>query len=104
MKSRVNVLRFFKWVYVTVWQSLRLVAFICLSIFSFLVALVLYVAGNAPDQPLPEPDGRPGIVCGRMANVTVEISRRYVIFWPEYEGKSSWEDGFFLIKKGVIQI
>jgi len=100
MKSRVDVLRFFKWLYVTVWQLLRLVTLICLSMFFSLVALVLYVAGNAPDQPLPEPDGRPGIVCGKMANAIVEISRRYVIFWPEYEGKSSWEEGFFYNKKG----
>ncbi len=40
------------------------------------------------------------LACGKLSGTVFEISRAYMFFWPEYEGKSSWEKGFINNKKG----
>jgi len=40
------------------------------------------------------------MVCGKLNGHVIEVSRKYSAFWPEYEGKSSWEKGFIHNKKG----
>jgi hypothetical protein len=40
------------------------------------------------------------MVCGKLSGHVIEVSREYFAFWPEYEGKSSWEKGFTNNKKG----
>lgn len=40
------------------------------------------------------------MVCGKLNGHVIEVSRKYSAFWPEYEGKSSWEQGFINNKKG----
>lgn len=40
------------------------------------------------------------MVCGKLNGHVIEVSREYFAFWPEYEGKSSWEKGFTNNKKG----
>jgi hypothetical protein len=40
------------------------------------------------------------VVCGKLNGHVIEVSRDYFAFWPEYEGKSSWEKGFIHNKKG----
>ena len=40
------------------------------------------------------------LACGKLSGTVFEISKAYMFFWPEYEGKSSWEKGFINNKKG----
>lgn len=40
------------------------------------------------------------LACGMLSGTVFEVSRAYIYFWPEYEGKSSWEKGFENNKKG----
>lgn len=40
------------------------------------------------------------MVCGKLNGHVIEVSRKYIVFWPEYEGKSSWEKGFIHNKEG----
>ncbi|MCX2898530.1 hypothetical protein [Pseudomonas mandelii] len=40
------------------------------------------------------------MVCGKLNGHVIEFSRDYSMFWPEYEGKSSWEKGFMNNKQG----
>lgn len=40
------------------------------------------------------------MVCGKLNGHVIKVSRKYSAFWPEYEGKSSWENGFIHNKKG----
>jgi hypothetical protein len=40
------------------------------------------------------------LVCGKLNGHIIEFSRDYSMFWPEYEGKSSWEKGFTDNKQG----
>lgn len=42
----------------------------------------------------------PKMVCGRLSDRVIELSDEYLYFWPEYEGKSSWEPGFIDNEKG----
>lgn len=39
-------------------------------------------------------------VCGRISGEVYKFSRLYFPFWPEYEGKSSFDPGFIYNKKG----
>ena len=39
-------------------------------------------------------------VCGKISGYVLRYPRDYVSYWPEYEGKSSWEVGFNENKKG----
>ncbi|CAI8887862.1 DUF3485 domain-containing protein [Pseudomonas sp. IT-P253] len=40
------------------------------------------------------------MVCGKLNGHVIEVSRKYSAFWPEYEGESSWGQGFIHNKKG----
>ncbi|MDZ5436300.1 hypothetical protein T3H00_26995 [Pseudomonas fluorescens] len=40
------------------------------------------------------------MACGKLNGHVIEVPRKYIAFWPEYEGKSSWEKGFIHNKKG----
>lgn len=81
------------------------VALVYIYIWSVLVRLVLgYVVSGF--QPLWSVDGKLphertyALACGKLSGTVFEISRAYMFFWPEYEGKSSWEKGFIHNKKG----
>lgn len=82
-----------------------LFAFIYLYVWSALVKSVLVVAASSvhwfwiidDKQPHESTYAR---ACGKLSGTVVEISRAYMFFWPEYEGKSSWEKGFGDNKKG----
>ncbi|WP_230831512.1 hypothetical protein [Yersinia mollaretii] len=45
-------------------------------------------------------DNRPGFVCGKFNGHVMEVPDSYIIYWAEYEGKSSWTPGFTKNKKG----
>lgn len=80
-------------------------AFIYLYVWSALVKSVLVVAASSfhwfwiidDKQPHERTYAR---ACGKLSGTVFEISRAYMFFWPEYEGKSSWEKGFTDNKKG----
>ncbi|MCU1721026.1 hypothetical protein [Pseudomonas sp. 5P_5.1_Bac1] len=38
--------------------------------------------------------------CGKISGYVLRYPKAYVKYWPEYEGKSSWEPGFIHNKKG----
>lgn len=66
-----------------------------LSVVWLLVAIVITPAWAPKKLKTPNP-----MVCGKISGVVYELPRKYVIYWPEYEGKSSWEPGFTNNKKG----
>ncbi len=51
-------------------------------------------------SPLSLADNRPGFVCGKFNGHVMEVPNSYIIYWAEYEGKSSFEPGFSKNKKG----
>lgn len=66
-----------------------------LSVVWLLVAIVITPTWAPKKLKTPNP-----MVCGKISGVVYELPRKYVIYWPEYEGKSSWEPGFTNNKKG----
>ena len=50
--------------------------------------------------PLTSAENRPGFVCGKFNGHVMEVPKEYIIYWAEYEGKSSWTPGFTKNKKG----
>ncbi|CNF58843.1 Uncharacterised protein [Yersinia enterocolitica] len=51
-------------------------------------------------SPLTFAENRPGFVCGKFNGHVMEVPKEYIIYWAEYEGKSSWTPGFTKNKKG----
>ena len=51
-------------------------------------------------SPLTSAENRPGFVCGKFNGHVMEVPKKYIIYWAEYEGKSSWTPGFTKNKKG----
>lgn len=66
-----------------------------LSVVWLLVTIVITPTWAPKKLTTPNP-----MVCGKISGVVYELPRKYVIYWPEYEGKSSWEPGFTNNKKG----
>lgn len=75
------------------WGFSRLL--LLLSVVWLLVAIVITPTWAPKKLKTPNP-----MVCGKISGVVYELPRKYVIYWPEYEGKSSWEPGFTNNKKG----
>jgi len=80
-----------------VWGALRICSgvIVVVLVFSFVVAIVTSRSWEAVTRAEVDP-----LVCGAMSGIVYEFPRNYVIYWPEYEGKSSWEVGFTENKKG----
>lgn len=83
----------FKWS----WNFLRLIALflIVLAGACHVMAVVDVVRAPAPVRYFPDP-----YVCGQISGYVLRFSKKYVPYWAEYEGKSSWEPGFTKNKKG----
>ncbi|WP_416468019.1 hypothetical protein [Pseudomonas sp. LFS044] len=80
-----------------VWGALRIVSgVVVVALASY---FVLTVVISKPWETVERVPVDPK-VCGRMSGVVYEFLRGYVVYWPEYEGKSSWEVGFIENKKG----
>jgi hypothetical protein len=104
---RVNVvwcqrLRRVFWMF---WQASRGMAAIVLMCLVAALAVVVFTAWSqmnetAQSETDSSAGNRPGWVCGKISGTVIEVPRREVLFWPEYEGKSSWEKGFTENKKG----
>lgn len=75
------------------WGSSKLL--LLLSVVWLLVSIVIAPTWAPKKLTTPNP-----MVCGKVSGVVYELPRRYVIYWPEDEGKSSWEPVFINIKKG----
>ncbi|MFW5393764.1 hypothetical protein V1951_21045 [Yersinia sp. 2544 StPb PI] len=67
----------------------RLRYFVTLLIMAFLLM-----------SPLSFAENRSGFVCGKFNGHVMEVPKEYIIYWAEYEGKSSWTPGFTKNKKG----
>lgn len=98
-------LRFFAKLCIAIWQVVRGAAAILLMIFlvPLMVAIFFHVFGtkNLTDVAVRNSStDSPSMVCGKLSGVVIEVPRKYVMFWPEYEGKNSWEKGFTDNKKG----
>lgn len=78
------------------WQSLRVCAALLLCLWGVCFYLVL---DNSIRSDLPKFEDNK-YICGKMAGVTYEFLSDYAVFWPEYEGRSSWEVGFIHNKRG----
>lgn len=80
-----------------VWQLLRLVAVLLVFLWGWLfLKLVFEWAASQPAVPgFYDP-----YACGKISGHVLRYPKAYVKFWPEYEGKSSWEPGFIHNKKG----
>jgi hypothetical protein len=95
--------RFFFLLLSAAWQALRGGAALLLLIFltPLMIAICYGVFGH---EHSPEKDAiahtRSNSVCGKLSGTIIEVSRKYILLWPEYEGRSSWEKGFTKNKKG----
>ncbi len=85
------IMPFMALVYTYIWTVLiKWIVLIAGYFFSWL----LIVDGKQPHERAY------ALACGKLSGTVFEISRAYMFFWPEYEGKSSWEKGFTNNKKG----
>jgi len=95
--------RFFFSLLVTAWQFLRGRNAILLLIFltPLMIAIIYGVFGteHSPKKDVITPVDSTK-VCGKLSGTVIEVPRKYILLWPEYEGKSSWEKGFTKNKKG----
>lgn len=73
------------WSVVIKWLSLLI---------GYLISRLLVFDASLPNEIAYE------LACGRLGGHAFEFSTAYIFFWPEYEGKSSWEKGFINNKKG----
>ena len=64
----------------------------------YLIALLIMLLLMMP--PFASAENRPGFVCGKFNGHVMEVPKEYIIYWAEYEGKSSWTPGFTKNKKG----
>ncbi|CRY81014.1 Uncharacterised protein [Yersinia intermedia] len=64
----------------------------------YLIALLIMLLLMMP--PFASAENRPGFVCGKINGHVMEVPKEYIIYWAEYEGKSSWTPGFTKNKKG----
>lgn len=105
MKSNIKKLRHcFSIFYIGIWQLLRVVAVGLLLIF-YVPALFFLMSGYYSSKEDAErykyyPPQNPDVVCGMISGRVLEVPRKYIMLWPEYEGKSSWDKDSFLNKKG----
>ncbi|HDS1736227.1 hypothetical protein [Pseudomonas sp. BP8] len=83
--------------YAVSWGVLRIFSFVLLSIYGVVIALGIW--HGEPWVPREKAEVDP-IVCGRMSGVVYQFPRLYFPFWPEYEGKSSFDPDFGSNKKG----
>lgn len=90
--------------YIAVWQLLRGGAAILLLVCYAIPLIVAYYGSFSTEDIKNTSEVRqetdPRMVCGMISNTIIEVPREYIVFWPEYEGKSSWEKGFTSNIKG----
>lgn len=79
------------------WNALRICAALLLSIYLIPVINGLYEseAWRPRERLFIDP-----IVCGKIAGQVYEFPRVYFPFWPDYEGRSSFDSGFAENKQG----
>ena len=79
------------------WQLLRVFAIVLVVLWGYVfVKMIIGWAVSPPAVPVfYDP-----YVCGKISGYVLRYPRKYVMYWPEYEGKSSWEPGFINNKKG----
>ena len=93
----MNIKRLFYCLYVLVWSSLRVCTAVLLLV--PVLAVIDMVWQGEPWNRRERITADP-IVCGKISGVVYEFPRSYFPFWPEYEGKSSFDSGFVNNKKG----
>ncbi|CRY67360.1 hypothetical protein [Yersinia pekkanenii] len=64
----------------------------------YLITLLIMFLLMMP--PFASAENRPGFVCGKFNGHVMEVPDSYIIYWAEYEGKSSGTPGFTKNKKG----
>lgn len=79
------------------WQLSRffcaITLFAALAYFIFLIINTSKTTSNIEEHPTES-------ICGRLADKTLVIPRKYVAFWAEYEGESTWDKNTFLKNRG----
>lgn len=80
-----------------VWQSLRLLAVLLIFLWGWLFLKLFFEWAASPPAV---PGFYDPYTCGKISGYVLRYPKAYVKFWPEYEGKSSWEAGFIHNKKG----
>lgn len=80
-----------------VWKLLRFLAVSLVFLWGLLfLKLIFEWAVSPPAVPVfYDP-----YTCGKISGYVLRYPKAYVKYWPEYEGKSSWEPGFIHNKKG----
>ncbi|WP_143501912.1 hypothetical protein [Pseudomonas sp. Irchel 3E13] len=80
-----------------VWKLLRFLAVSLVFLWGLLfLKLIFEWAVSPPVVPVfYDP-----YTCGKISGYVLRYPKAYVKYWPEYEGKSSWEPGFIHNKKG----
>ena len=91
-------------IYIFIWQILRIGAASLLLIF-YVPALFFWIGPqNVSEEDIERYKNyqppNPLVTCGMISGTVLEVSRKYIMFWPEYEGKSSWDKDFIFNKKG----
>lgn len=79
------------------WTFFRL--YVALILGFLAVSFVSYIVYTFSELQKPRVDRGPN-VCGKISGVTFEFSRKYLLFIPEFEGRSIWDPRFVENKQG----
>lgn len=77
----------------------------CLLLVFYVPALFFLLSGHNTSKEDAErykhyQSQNPDVACGMISGTVLEVPRKYIMFWPEYEGKSSWDKDSVFNKKG----
>ena len=95
---------YFSMIYVVIWQLLRVGAAGFLLMYYVPALFILFssrfVSEEDSERYKNYQPSNPYVTCGMISGTVIEVPRKYIMFWPEYEGKSSWDKDFIFNKKG----
>ena len=105
MKNNINRWAYYSSIFcIGIWQLLRIGAAGLLLIL-FVPALLFLLGGHYISKDDTErykhyQPPNPDVACGMISGAVLEVPREYIMLWPEYEGKSSWDKDSIFNKKG----
>ena len=95
---------YFSILYVVIWQLLRVGAAGLLLMYYVPALFILFSAQYISYEDIERYENyqpsNPYVTCGMISGTVIEVPRKYIMFWPEYEGKSSWDKDSVFNKKG----
>lgn len=99
-RCRRGLKYYFSILYVVIWQLLRVGAAGLLLMYYvpalFIMFGAQYVSYEDAERYENYQPSNSYVACGMISGFVIELTGKYIVFWPEYEGKNSWDKDFIL--------